>query len=103
MDIIKEIEKLKDTKLKLEARKKVIQTLKEHDEELYFEEETIDLAGKKYLSERLIKKNNAYFTKAVPIEVPFCVICWEDLKQLNAIKKTNKEGVYLCLVCDLKK
>lgn len=102
MDLLKEIQKIKDEDLRKEAEKKIVETLQADDEMFFFEEETRDMAGWRYIEQRLIEKDNSYYTKAVPQEGPFCKRCWKEEHQLNLARKTNTNGVYNCMICDMK-
>jgi hypothetical protein len=95
MNIIDEVEKLKDDKLKEEVKNQIVETFKMSDEELFFEEETRDIAGKKFIADRLVKKDDGYYTKSIPKEGPFCVKCWEEDGQLTPFKT-------ICMVCKLR-
>ncbi len=96
MDVLDELKKIKDETLKEEVKKAVVTTLKNADEELYFEEETAELASREYIKSRLVKIDNHYYVK-VTNEGPFCINCWEKNGELVAEKKDGDD--YLCTVC----
>lgn len=95
MNIIDEVEKLKDEKLKKEIKKQIIETFKLGDEEMYFEEDTRDVAGKKFIEDHLVKTDTGYYTKSVPKEGPFCIRCWEEDQELILNKA-------ICIICELR-
>lgn len=96
MNIIDEVEKLKDVALKKDIKEQIVKTFKIADEEMYFEEETREFTGKRFIEDHLVKKKDGYYTKSVPKEGPFCLYCWDEDKELvsNKIK---------CVVCELRK
>jgi hypothetical protein len=104
MDLINKIESLKDKKLKKEAEDAIRFTLENNDEEFYFEEETFELTSKKYIGDRLIKENGAYYLKDdFKKSVPYCINCWDNTMQLNTLKNNGNvsSNKTICLVCNL--
>lgn len=106
MDLIKKIEQLKDDKLKDEAKAAIRHTLENNDEEFYFEEETIELASTKYIADRLIVFDGAYYLKDdFKKTTPYCMVCWDKKRQLQTLKKNGniKSDSFICLVCNIEK
>ncbi len=90
MNVLEESKNIKDEKIQKELRKIITDTLKNSDEEMFFEEETLEIAGYKYIETRLVKKNGFYYTKGIA-EGPFCTVCWDENHQLNKTKDKRRK------------
>lgn len=104
MDLINKIESLNNKKMKKEAEDAIRFTLENNDEEFYFEEQTSELISKKYIGDRLLQENGAYYLKDdFKRFTPYCINCWDQKMQLNTLKNNGNvsRNRTICFVCNI--